>query len=248
MNRKNWDDVSKNYYNEILSPIKDSFESPLLEDVGKVSGKRKAVLDLGCGTGVFEPFLSKKFGKVVALDYSSEMIKTAKRKCGNLSNVTFLNQDIGVLKKFHGKFDVAVSINSFLSENLRQIDKMFNESYRSLKKRGNFFGVFPAMEVYLYQAMLLSDRISKNGVYERIEKLKKMIGEKEHNFLLGLTNFGGYQKNYYRFELVWRLNKAGFKNIEIGKVEYSWKEFKKAGQNYFPSEERPWDWYVRCNR
>ena len=40
MDRKNWEKVSKDYYNEILSPIKDSSENPLLKDVSKVSKKK----------------------------------------------------------------------------------------------------------------------------------------------------------------------------------------------------------------
>ena len=56
------------------------------------------------------------------------------------------------------------------------------------------------------------------------------------------------QKNYYSFEILWRLRKAGFKKIKIKKVLYSWEEFADAGQDYFPEEELPWDWYVICEK
>jgi hypothetical protein len=73
-------------------------------------------------------------------------------------------------------------------------------------------------------------------------------GEKEHDYLLGIFDYDGKMKAYYDFELKWRFSKAGFRNIKIGKVLYSWGTWKKAGQKSFAGEEEPWDWYVSCER
>ena len=106
------------------------------------------------------------------------------------------------------------------------------------------------MEVYTYQSLIIADRQAKKGgdYDETVKKIKKLIPDEEHDFLLGITNFDGKQKNYYRFEILWRLKKAGFRNIRIKKIFYPWREFEEAGQGYFPREDPPWDWYVICEK
>ncbi|MDE5976697.1 MAG: class I SAM-dependent methyltransferase, partial [Muribaculaceae bacterium] len=58
--------------------------------------KGMKVLDLGTGTGVLVPYLSKlvgENGKVVGIDLSEGMLSRAKEKYGHLENVDFLKLD-----------------------------------------------------------------------------------------------------------------------------------------------------------
>ena len=58
--------------------------------------KGMKVLDLGTGTGVLVPYLSKlvgENGKVVGIDLSEGMLSRAKEKYGHLENVDFLQLD-----------------------------------------------------------------------------------------------------------------------------------------------------------
>ena len=249
MEKGDWDRISQDYYEEILSPIKNSLNNPLLEDLDKLKGN-KVIADLGCGIGEIEKNLSKKFKEVYAMDFSKKMIEVAKQKNPNLNNVYFIKKDIEDLSEFHNKFDVVVSINAIISNDLKKIDNIFSEINKSLKDGGKFICVLPAMEVYIYQSLLIADREMEKTDDKKIlrQKIRRFIKKQEPDFLLGMVNFDGEQKNYYRFEILWRLKKAGFKNIEIKKVFYPWEEFKKAGQSYFPSEGEPWDWYVSCEK
>lgn len=251
MNIHNWEKISEKYYEEILSPIKNSSKNPLFNDLNRVKNKdKKSIINLGCGLGEIEGILSKNFKEVIGIDFSKKMIRQSKEKNKSLKNVKFYLGDISNLKKFHNKFEVAISINSIISSDLNKIDKMFKEVYNVLKKNGQFICILPAMEVFLYQALIIAkNEAKKNTEIKEIEKkIKKLIKKKEHNFLLGITDFEGKQKNYYRFEILWRLKKAGFKRIKIKKVLYSWKEFSNAGQGYFPKEDPPWDWYAFCEK
>lgn len=251
MQKEEWDEISKDYYNEILSPIKDSKDNLLMEDLNLIKdSKNKSVIDIGCGIGEIEGFLSKKFNKVYAIDFSPKMIEKAKDNNRQLDNISFEVMDMTKLDKLNSKYDIAIAVNSIIMPEIEKVDKSFNNIYNLLNQGGKFFCVLPSMEVYAYQALLIANKeLSKTKNYAKIkEKVEEFIPENEHDFLLGMTNFEGMQKNYYRFEILWRLKKAGFKNINIEKIFYPWKDFKEAGQSYFPKEDLPWDWYVVCEK
>ncbi|VVB79206.1 Ubiquinone/menaquinone biosynthesis C-methyltransferase UbiE [uncultured archaeon] len=251
MKKEEWNLVSKDYYDEILSPIKDSEKNPLFNDLDKLENKtEKSAIDLGCGIGEIEETLSNKFKEVLAVDFSEGMLARTKERNKHLKNVKFELKDISKLEGLENKFDVAIAINSIITSEVSEINKMLTQVNNTLKEGGKFMGIFPSMEVYLYQSLIIAENMSKEDKNSKKvrKRIRKLIKEKEHDFLLGITNFEGKQKNYYQFELVWRLKKAGFKKIEIKKVLYSWEEFAKAGQEYFPEEESPWDWYVICEK
>ncbi|GBE19522.1 demethylmenaquinone methyltransferase [archaeon BMS3Abin17] len=250
MKVREWEKVSDDYYTEILSPIKNSQENPLMKDLDVLGGKNKKIIDLGCGLGEIEKDLSKQFGEVVGIDFSKKMVESAKKRNKSLNNVEFYVKDMTNLQSFDNKFDVAIAINSILSGNLNEINKIFKEIHKILRKDGKFIAILPSMEVFIYQSLIIADKESKkNKNQEKIRrKIRELIMKQEHDFLLGITNFEGKQKHYYQFEILWRLKKAGFKSIRIKRVFYSWEEFEEAGQGYFPGEDPPWDWYVICEK
>jgi ubiquinone/menaquinone biosynthesis C-methylase UbiE len=251
MEKSSWDKISKSYYEEILSPIKNSEDKFLFEDLNKIENKEnKKVINLGCGIGDIEKFLSNNFKSVLSVDFSEGMIEKAKEKNKDLKNVSFLISDIEKLPAFHNQFDIAIAVNSIISEDFVKIDNIFKEVNNLLIKDGQFICILPAMDVFLYQSLLIADKGFKNyqSKEEVIKNTLQIMSKKEYNFLLGVTDFEGEQKYYYSFEILWRLKKAGFKDIEIKKLSYSWEEFKKAGQAFFPDEDPPWDWYVVCKK
>jgi hypothetical protein len=54
------------------------------------------------------------------------------------------------------------------------------------------------------------------------------------------------QKFFYAFELAYRLRRAGFRRVRIGKVFYPWDTV--GGYERFPGEPPMWDWLVRARR
>ena len=251
MDASDWDIIAKDYYKEVISPLKDSIENPLIEEIEKNSFEDKVVLDAGCGVGRLLPLLSKNFKEVHAKDYSKEMINQSIKNSGEFSNV---NCFVGDLKKSYNekeKYNVLISVNSILDPNVLNITKIFNVFHHSLKKGGTFYGVLPSMESYIYQGMLMLDKkmSHKKEQKEVVKKVKKALNEKNFDFTLGKIDFDGdVQKAFYRFEIIYRLKKAGFTNIQLGKVYYDWKEWREAGQTYYPKESPPWDWYVKCEK
>lgn len=73
-------------------------------------GPGMSVLDLGTGTGVLIPYLSRMVGPqghVTAIDLSEGMLSIARKKYGDLPNVEFLKIDFEE-EQIPGKFDVVM--------------------------------------------------------------------------------------------------------------------------------------------
>ncbi len=241
MGLQGWNKSAENYYGDVISPIKNSINNPLEKDLKKLNGK---VVDIGCGIGELIPFLSKKFDEVHAWDYSKEMIKKASEKSSGIKNVFFGVKNILDVKEKE-IFDVGIAINSLLEPNIIKINKMVNNIYNLIKKDGTFICIVPSIESYIYQEVIANER---KALGKKIPKEEEFGGNKI-NFIDGTIIFENEkQKAFYRFEILHRLEKAGFRNIEISKVRYAWKDWFDAGQRYFPTEKEPWDWYVKCKK
>lgn len=81
MNKKDWNKIAKNYYEEIISPLKDAEKNnPLEKHIKKLKKTNKTAIDLGCGTGPLLPKLSKKYELLYGVDYSEGMVRKAKKE------------------------------------------------------------------------------------------------------------------------------------------------------------------------
>ena len=248
MEGRDWDRISGDYYSEIISPLKNSVSNPLLDDLKEVSGDF-SVLELGCGVGELIPFFSSNFREVVAIDFSPDMIELAKKK--EFPNVLCMVKDMTDLKEFREKFDVAVSVNSILAPDVVKIDKIIKEIFNCLKPGGRLFVIIPAIESYIYQSMLITESKIKEGidVKDAVKEASDSFDGKKSDLLQGILCFDkDSQKAFYRFEITYRFEKAGFRNVVIERVLYPWKEWRDAGQEYFPRKMKPWDWYFTCEK
>lgn len=71
-----------------------------------------AVLELGCGTGEFSRRLASLARKVVALDLSAEMIRVARSRSAERSNIEYVIGDMTTLPLRRSGFDCVVSLNT----------------------------------------------------------------------------------------------------------------------------------------
>ncbi len=246
MKASEWNRVASDYYQEISSPFQEGVENPIFESVEAIDDKeRKDVIDLGCGTGPLLPFLSGMFNQVIGVDFSSKMVEISKNVSVDLSNVEVLKKDLRDLREFQNKFDVAVSVNSIIMPDLADIDRSFSQIFNSLKPGGIFLGIFPSIESDIYRAMLTYEReISKVSKKKAEKNVDEIIDPTGYNFLLGYYENEGLQKHFYRFELKYRLEKAGFKNIEISRVRYPWESCSDDDIEYFKDKDKLWDWFI----
>ena len=96
------------------------------------------------GTGVLTMPLYASLPKadVTCLDYSADMMANAKKRASamGLSNVAFVQGDVGALPFADESFDLVLSLNGFHA--FPDKDAAYRETYRVLKKGGVFCGCF----------------------------------------------------------------------------------------------------------
>ena len=105
-----WDKVAGMY---------DLFETAFNGKVYDGTGKAVAeyiddtdiVLECACGTGAITKYIAPKCWRMLATDFSTGMLKQAKRNCAKYSNVVIRREDITQLKGPDGRFDKVIAGN-----------------------------------------------------------------------------------------------------------------------------------------
>lgn len=97
-------------------------------------GVRK-ILDVGAATGAFSIPLARMGFDVVHLDLSDEMIKAAKDKATDLTNIRFVKQDAACLDVFEdNEFDLVLCFDGAISFSGRKAGNVISEICRVGKK------------------------------------------------------------------------------------------------------------------
>ena len=118
------------------------YQSASLENIPEdFKGK---LLEVPVGTGVLSLPVWKLLPEadITCLDYSEKMMDSARKRARelNISNVNFVQGDVGDLKFGDETFDIVVSMNGFHAFPDKQA--AYDETYRVLKKGGMFMGCF----------------------------------------------------------------------------------------------------------
>lgn len=87
---EHWDEISV----DLHSPLASMFSMSGLAPRGLT------VADLGCGTGIMLPMMSRFASNVYAVDHSINMLDKAKRRCEqlNIQNIKYISSDFNSLK------------------------------------------------------------------------------------------------------------------------------------------------------
>lgn len=102
-----------------------------LSMLGEVKGKR--VLDLGCGSGINTQTLRKSGADVSGIDFSREMIETARKE---FPDIDFRVGSALELPYRDNEFDIVVAF--LVMEHIKELSKAFAEVFRVLKPGGVF--------------------------------------------------------------------------------------------------------------
>jgi len=247
---RHWNRIARNYHAEVISPFQEGVENPLPGTLRRLRGApRLDVVEYGCGTGALLPLLSSRFRHVTAIDFSEGMLDEARKQSVG-PNVELVRHDLRDLTPFRERFDVAVVVNAVLAPDPRDVNRILDGIFASLRPGGRLLGVFPAMEPVLYQAMLIFEEEIESVREEKraLSRTRRRLERSKFNFELGHYDEGGLrQKFFYNFEIAYRLRRAGFREIRLGKVLYPWDP-EQMGYEMFPDQPPMWDWFVRARR
>lgn len=154
------------------------------------------VLELGCGTGdMWKGHIDLlKNINLTLTDFSDGMLKTAKEKLGNLSNVSYKTVDIQNIPFEDNCFDIVIA--NMMLYHVPDINKGLSEVKRVLKERGTFYCA----------------TYGEHGIVEYISNLLKDYGVKSNvNTNFTLQNGKEQLKGY--FSSVMRLNYEDALNV-----------------------------------
>ena len=123
-------ELAAQWVEDALSPVPADFAGKLLE------------VPVGTGVLTMPLYASLPKATVTCLDYSADMMENARKRAAalGLSNVTFVQGDVGALPFGDESFDLVLSLNGFHA--FPDKDAAFSETFRVLKPGGVFCGCF----------------------------------------------------------------------------------------------------------
>lgn len=95
--------------------------------------KNSVVLDVGCGTGLLFPYIVKATDLLVGLDFSSKILKQAKKRSKEYSTVALLRADADFLPFQNQTFNAVFAIT--LLQNMPNPLRVLHETKRIAKSR-----------------------------------------------------------------------------------------------------------------
>ena len=121
---------SAKWIEDALAPVPADFSGSLLE------------VPVGTGVLTMPLYASLPESEITCLDYSADMMENAKRRAAamKLSNVAFVQGDVGALPFEDESFDLVLSLNGFHA--FPDKDAAFRETFRVLRPGGVFCGCF----------------------------------------------------------------------------------------------------------
>jgi ubiquinone/menaquinone biosynthesis C-methylase UbiE len=157
-----------------------------------IKNSNKKVLELGCGTGIFTQEIAKTINTIYAIDISEVLLKKAQARVP-ANNVIFSRDNAYQTKFKSSTFDFIVgsSVLHHLDINLA-----IKEIYRLLKPTGKFLFTEPNM---------INPQIALERNVPLIRKL---------------TNNSPNETAFIRWLLKPKLQKAGFKNVQITPFDF----------------------------
>ncbi len=156
-----------------------------IEDFASNFEPNSTIVDLGCGSGYITEFLTKKDLNAIGIDFSSEMIKIAKKK---YPNNRFILDDFINLKKYfkEDSVDGAILIYSLYFVPKEQLNEFFKILSNVLKKGAKvlFVTQIGNEEKYVKTSIMLESGVDETIYvnYNMKEQLEELLSN--NNFTI----------------------------------------------------------------
>jgi precorrin-6B methylase 2 len=225
MSKNQWDQLATHFEDEVcdITAVSGDLLSELVHRVRP--GEDRVLVDAGCGIGSFVKRFGPRYGEVVAFDFAPRMVGRARKRCADLTHVTW--STLG-LEDAAGKIgpvgDLSVCLNVITSTNEQLRERQWTSLAGLAKPGGHVLVVVPSIE-------------SARHVIKHVDPSNEIHGS---NIEEGLIFRGDeHQKHYGREELRQTVWCRGMRILSLRRIYYPWTD---EGLNEELSVRRPWDW------
>ena len=246
MESSSWTTAAHNYSSDVLSVFESDSKGRIRSLIAKYASSKRTALDLGCGPGKFLPLLSNHFGKVIASDYSKEMLQVARRQT-RATNIQFERCDLRKQSPKNSPADFVLCINTLLDPDLSSREQMWQHLSKSIKQGGTAVLVLPSLESGLLSRHRLVEWNLRSGIPAE-SALSESFDEKIPSSIStsrgGVLDAGGIlTKHYLREEIACMCKSLKLTLKSCRKITYSWEtEFSNPPE--WMKSPYPWDWLV----
>lgn len=246
MDRQYWDDIAECYESEIFDVLGNDSEGLIVGYLEQYGQNCTLASDLGCGIGRFLPALSRISEKVLAVDFSENLLERAEEECAGLENIQYIPMDLSSPGASLPSVDLCLSVNALITPSLEKRVKMFDFIAEHLEDNGHFIFVVPSLEsAMLYDFRQIEWNLrgglrpsaAVNADFRARKTLSAAQGLHEGIVLVDDVP----TKHFLKEEIVAILESRGLKVIDLFKIEYPWStEFISPPR--WMQEPFPWDW------
>lgn len=262
-----WDIVSADYHNWIISPWAAEMTAPdpkrggtrrnrllaALDAFAPDELRHRSMLDYGCEPGNMLKFLDGRVAEVSGLDLSRAALEISRSIAAQL-RIRFraIEADMRGYVAEH-PFDLIVSCNAVLPRSRDDVVAIFRRMAQNLKPDGRLMMILPSYDTCL--ALLAyttkaGERISADraGAIERDIAVFR-AAKKMDDVALSFADDGEHAQCFHTpLSIRSELGAAGFRIGAMEKVEYPWDYARKFDYGYFPDQPEIWDWYVEATK
>ncbi len=246
MDEREWDRVAQVFDTEIFNVPANDRKGVIRATLEALASKDHTAADLGCGVGRTVPLLSKLFGRVFAVDISSECLAVARRTASGLPNVQYVHADLSQPRKGYPQADLVLCINTWLNGDLRTRLGIIDHTCKAVKRGGHLVLVVPALGSALLTAFRQLQWELRSGTPPT--EVERQVAVGSDKLGLGLVQIDAVPtKHYLKEELEVLLAEQGFRIERMLKLEYPWSTEFEAPPRWM-REPYPWDWFVTARR
>lgn len=201
----------------------------------------KSVLDLGCGYGWHCLYASEQGAKkIIGVDISEKMLKVAREKAKEFSNITYLNQAIEDLHFQEQPFDVVISSLAF--HYIKDFSSIVESISEWLKADGEF--------IFSVEHPIFTSKEQQDWIYDKEGKLEYWPVDHYHQETVRRTTFLGEEVIKYHRTLSTYINTLINAGFQIMQVEESYPSQKAVEENPYMENEfrRPMFLLIRASK
>jgi SAM-dependent methyltransferase len=231
MNRKEWNKLAKTFEKNVCDISREETADQIKSYVAaaKIPKQGGVLVDLGCGIGTFIQQYGHRFSEVVGVEYASNIIARAKRRCADVAGVTWQTAGLeAAAKRIGSRADLTVCMNVITVPSAAKRRAMWDGIAAVTKRGGHALVVVASIEAE--------------------QMIEKLLGEEPIDHENGLVDHdGALQKHFAHDELKGDFARAGFAVKKVGKAFYPWsKEGLRPTAKLRASP--PWDWVALAQR